>query len=292
MIAYYSNFCFQLHRSKVLIFTIIVIVVLVCSVGYVPYSERETEDNSDMATSRSSSHFTMLSQSHSRGRTRSSRRHGYASISHNKHEMPSMSTLITLFQNGEYPPLNDYNLSDDEVTMVAQLFNINGLDSSVSLQREFLGCPAKNLIRDTSVREFVDERFVLTKQYQTCKKLTFKKQRGMVGLSSFPGSGNSWVRQLLETSTGVFTGSVYCDKSYVHAGMVGEGIRSEFVVAVKCHRCRRARTFEQLSKLIYVVRNPFDAILSEFTRESVRHINNANATSNHVAELGSSGLSK
>ncbi|XP_065907634.1 WSCD family member CG9164-like [Dysidea avara] len=203
-----------------------------------------------------------------------------------------MSKLITAIQNGKYPPLMNYNLSDDEVTMVAQLFNIKGLNSSVSLQREFLGCPAKTVVRDTGIHEFVDGRFIITKQYQTCKELSFKKQRGVVGLVSFPGSGNSWVRQLLETSTGVFTGSVYCDKSYVQAGMVGEGVRSEFVVAVKCHNYNR-ESFKKFTKLIYVIRSPFDAILAEFTRKAV-HIDgtSTNASSKHVAELRSTDLSE
>ena len=293
-------------HSKVLI-VLLVVVVLVCCIGYVPYGESQPEDGNEVPISE----FTDLSRSHrklhSRRRGRGSRRRDHTSLSAINTEittyedselpkpwpkLPSMPELMTAFQKGKYPPLKDYNLSDDEVAMVAQLFNIKGLDSSVSLQREFLGCPAKNLIRDTRIREFVDGRYILTKQYQTCKELSFKKQRGVVGLISFPGSGNSWVRQLLETSTGVFTGSVYCDKSYVQAGMVGEGVRSEFVVAVKCHSCHK-RAFERFSKLIYVIRSPFDAILSEFTRKAV-HIGGTytNASSKHVAELRSTGLSK
>ena len=30
-----------------------------------------------------------------------------------------------------------------------------------------------------------------------------------IGLVSFPGSGNTWTRYLIESLTGVFTGSVY-----------------------------------------------------------------------------------
>ena len=32
-----------------------------------------------------------------------------------------------------------------------------------------------------------------------------------VSLASYPGSGNTWVRLLIEQATGVFTGSVYVD---------------------------------------------------------------------------------
>lgn len=38
-----------------------------------------------------------------------------------------------------------------------------------------------------------------------------QENSGLVGLVSFPGSGNSWVRYLLQQSTGIFTGSVYID---------------------------------------------------------------------------------
>ena len=31
-------------------------------------------------------------------------------------------------------------------------------------------------------------------------------------LASFPGSGNTWTRYLIEGATGVFTGSIYLDK--------------------------------------------------------------------------------
>ena len=41
-----------------------------------------------------------------------------------------------------------------------------------------------------------------------------------MALASFEGSGNSWVRQLLESATGIYTGSVYYDPAYVKVGMI------------------------------------------------------------------------
>ena len=41
-------------------------------------------------------------------------------------------------------------------------------------------------------------------------------------LVSFAGSGNSWARMLIEGATGVYTGSVYNDKSLFYKGMKGE----------------------------------------------------------------------
>ena len=51
-------------------------------------------------------------------------------------------------------------------------------------------------------------------------------QRHPVALVSFPGSGNTWVRGLLEQSTGVCTGAEYCDSSLRGSGFIGEAITS------------------------------------------------------------------
>ena len=41
-------------------------------------------------------------------------------------------------------------------------------------------------------------------------------------LVSYPGSGNTWIRYLIEAATGVYTGSVFRDKSILSAGHHGE----------------------------------------------------------------------
>jgi len=43
--------------------------------------------------------------------------------------------------------------------------------------------------------------------------------RPVVGLVSYPGSGNTWTRYLLEGATGIFTGSLYND---IHLKKEGE----------------------------------------------------------------------
>ncbi|KAK3884009.1 hypothetical protein Pcinc_011678 [Petrolisthes cinctipes] len=44
-----------------------------------------------------------------------------------------------------------------------------------------------------------------------CREYLVRFSKGLpeVQLMSFPGSGNSWTRYLLEASTGIFTGSVF-----------------------------------------------------------------------------------
>ena len=37
-------------------------------------------------------------------------------------------------------------------------------------------------------------------------------------LSSYPGSGNTWVRYLIEEYTGYYTGSIYTDKNLAQGG--------------------------------------------------------------------------
>ena len=85
------------------------------------------------------------------------------------------------------------------------------------------------------------------------------------------------MRQLIETTTGIYTG-VYsdCDDSYVvTSGMIGEGVYTDNVIAVKAHNVPGSRKLAWLQKhdRIYIVRNPFDAILSEWNRRnSAQHL--------------------
>lgn len=50
----------------------------------------------------------------------------------------------------------------------------------------------------------------------TSGRCHFMNGTGVTGLVSFPGSGNTWVRELLQTVTGVCTGSgqIYCEYNY------------------------------------------------------------------------------
>jgi len=40
----------------------------------------------------------------------------------------------------------------------------------------------------------------------------------ITSLSSYPGSGNTWVRYLIEEYTGYYTGSIYTDKNLAQGG--------------------------------------------------------------------------
>ena len=97
------------------------------------------------------------------------------------------------------------------------------------------------------------------------------KRRGVTALASFPGSGNTWVRSLLEKATGVCTGSYACDMSLRFAGFTGEGIQSPNVIAVKTHETKPHWSDDKISNYkfssaIVLVRNPLDAIVSDWNR--------------------------
>ncbi len=111
------------------------------------------------------------------------------------------------------------------------------------------------------------------------------KYREPVALVSFPGSGNTWVRGLLEEITGVCTGAVYCDISLRGRGFVGEYLRSGSVLVVKTHGHRPiwidgANGRRPLSAIegryraaIFIVRNPFKALVADWNRNVANNFN-------------------
>ena len=74
----------------------------------------------------------------------------------------------------------------------------------------------------------------MPQQFHNYKKMSFRDSGIQTLLVSYPDSGNSWVHQLLETTTGIHTGSDRdFDVDYLKEGMLGEGIVSDHVLAVK-----------------------------------------------------------
>ena len=100
--------------------------------------------------------------------------------------------------------------------------------------------------------------------------------RAPVALVSVPGSGNTWVRGLLEKATGVCTGSIYCDSPLRSKGFVGEDVRDGSVLVVKTHTSdyqwkgveveKRYLDDALYGSAILLIRNPFDALVSERNR--------------------------
>lgn len=103
-----------------------------------------------------------------------------------------------------------------------------------------------------------------------------------VAITSFPGSGNTWMRHLLHMSTGYHTGSFYHDGKLKDKGFLGEALNwdDDRVVGIKIHKMgllkKTAQSRQQdmrdlISKAVLLIRSPYRAILSEFNRVNNPH---------------------
>ena len=154
--------------------------------------------------------------------------------------------------------VNIRSLSPSQIEDLIRKIGVDNLTSEISRQ-QFLSCSGISILQGSPAR--------IPPSHQHCKKMSFKSSGLVIALGSFPGSGNSWVRQLLESATGVYTGAVYCDKSYIEKGMIGEGVTTENVIAIKTHASPNvAKEVINPDKAIYVIRNPFEAILANYNR--------------------------
>ena len=159
--------------------------------------------------------------------------------------------------------------SPSQVTnLVARMVDVANL--SAKAQKEFLYCAGLVVLRNLNGSQ-PKTPIPAPPSLQHCKKMSFKNSGPVIALSSVPGSGNSWVRQLLESATGIYTGAVYCDPAYVKAGMIGELIDTNNVLAVKTHYVPTyVSKIMHNDKAIYLVRSPFGTILAENNRNIAR----------------------
>ena len=106
------------------------------------------------------------------------------------------------------------------------------------------------------------------------ESLRFRADGGAVAaLASFPGSGNTWLRYLLEQATGVLTGSIYCDRG-LKLYFSGEYVPTSNVLAIKTHSATSSFLVKKASSVkrvhfdraIILVRNPQNALISEAHR--------------------------
>jgi len=170
------------------------------------------------------------------------------------------------------------NLSLQQVSDIITQVGVDNLTSKISKQ-QFVFCSVFSMVRR---KGSPSDHVVVPNTYQKCKKMSFQSSGIPTALVSYPGSGNSWARILLETSTGIYTGSVYCDKHYLFSGMIGEGVASENVIAIKTHLSVK-ETVEFVKKVIYIVRNPLGAIVADYTRVAAK---------GHTAELSQEHFGK
>ena len=155
-------------------------------------------------------------------------------------------------------------LSTSQITSVINQLGMSNLTLQKS-QIKFLSCGARRLLKQLKGKQ-LNSSLNMSFSFHHCKSMSFKSSGPSVALVSYPGSGNSWVRQLLEASTGIYTGAIYCDLAYVAVGMIGEFIDTRNVLAVKTHSLSSTSLGRQYDKAIYIIRNPFSTILAEHNR--------------------------
>ncbi|XP_077866234.1 sialate:O-sulfotransferase 1-like [Saccoglossus kowalevskii] len=87
----------------------------------------------------------------------------------------------------------------------------------------------------------------------------------VVALASPPGAGSTWVRHLLQQATGIYTGSVYHDEVLFKAGFLGE-MEDPYAGKVIITKIHKPIKIWHFSSVILLIRNIYDASLSEFNR--------------------------
>ena len=120
-----------------------------------------------------------------------------------------------------------------------------------------------------------------------------------MALASYPGSGNTWVRGLLQKTTGLCTGAIYCDVTLRQRGFPGESLRSGTTFVVKTHQTdprwagleygpsapylyfKKAADVPVFAGGIFILRNPFHAMVAEYKRQRWQ-----DEPDNHVKALG------
>ena len=122
-------------------------------------------------------------------------------------------------------------------------------------------------LQTPKLEECCPERAATLKTCGAYQTRTFRPERSKPAvLASFPGSGNTWTRLLLEHASGYYTGSVYDDVDLMRL-LPAEGVDSGAVLVVKAH-LNPAKYMPQTTaeRIILLVRHPFDAIWSEYNR--------------------------
>ena len=113
-----------------------------------------------------------------------------------------------------------------------------------------------------------------------------------MALASLPGSGNTWVRGLLEMATRVCTGSISTDMTLKVRGFCGEGVKNGRVLVVKTHLSQLKWKGEHYKSVkahqplfdaaIFLIRNPFGAAVAEFNRKVSHNFARHQTGSRHV----------
>jgi len=113
-----------------------------------------------------------------------------------------------------------------------------------------------------------------------------------VGLTSIPGSGNTWIRSVIRAGTRLYTGSVYGDRGLYKQGYLGElrSSSSPTTAIVKSHYGFHYGGFVYNlggTAEIHLIRSPFDAFLAEAQRMRSGHTGTVGKDNKLMKKTGS-----
>ncbi|XP_071107485.1 WSCD family member CG9164-like [Haliotis cracherodii] len=155
-----------------------------------------------------------------------------------------------------------------------------------SLKREFVGCVIFMVFSTIWLVSYTDNTTLINMKTRVasssvllpsvakkdieCPKVSLsKKPLPLTVLVSFPGSGNTWTRHLLEQMTGIATGSDFFDKNLEAGGFLGESKMNGSTIAVKTHdlyKPQSRKPLRDIKRAILIIRNPYNAMVADFNR--------------------------
>ena len=131
--------------------------------------------------------------------------------------------------------------------------------------------PAEKLTVDRCKKKSI---YVGTKIEKGSCNFMSDRGRRAVALASPEGSGNTWLRGVLEKATGICTGFCCCDAEMRARGFAGEGIMSGKVLVVKTHiafpqwigQVKKLQWEGSYDSAIVLIRNPAKSVIAEWNR--------------------------
>ncbi|KAF8766844.1 WSCD family member GA21586-like [Argiope bruennichi] len=121
----------------------------------------------------------------------------------------------------------------------------------------------------------------IRRRINVCAQPKFRNPPGpMIALASFPGSGNTWIRFLVQQATGILTGSVYRDYSLKRNGFPAESVANGSVLLIKTHEWGET-TRQKFQKAVLLIRDPFGCLVAEFNRRAGGHVGHASPEKFH-----------
>ena len=137
--------------------------------------------------------------------------------------------------------------------------------------------------------------------HSTCRFMRGGISQHPVALNSQEGSGNSWLRGLLEKATGICTGFNGCDVEMRARGFLGENIKSAHVLVVKTHvhipkwigEKSNVRLLYESSygSAIFLIRNPAHGMIAEWNRKvTIKKIKSSNSSHTNVISQNEFGM--